>query len=110
MGPIFGSRQVAREVGIHCYDDDEKEWVMAFEADKLIGWLSVRGRLVSDCYVIPSARHDGVFDSLLEYTVRHMGGGLWANCTAASVRGFEKAGFVKVSATKNFTKMEQHHA
>lgn len=83
---------------------------MAFDGDRLIGWLSVRGRLVSDCYVISSERNAGVFDLMLEYTVRNMGGGLWANCTAASVRGFEKAGFVKVSATKNFTKMEQSHA
>lgn len=110
MGPIFGSRHVAREVGINCYDDDDKEWVMAFDEHKLIGWLSIRGRLVSDCYVVPKYRYDGVFDSLLAYTLKTNGGSLWANCTPASVRAFEKAGFIATKKTKNFTKMEQKNA
>lgn len=110
MGPIFGSRTVAREVGIHCYDDDDKEWVMAFDDGKLVAWLSIRGRLVSDCYVIPSRRIVGIFTKLLRHTLIIHGGGLWANCTAASVPAFKSAGFVEVSKTKNFTKMEQSHA
>lgn len=110
MGPVFGSRKIAKEVGIHCYDDDDKEWFMAFSGSRLIGWLSVRGRIVSDCYVIPSERNCGVFDRLLEYMLRINGGSLVANCTPSSVRAFEKAGFKHGKRSKNFQMMEQRNA
>lgn len=110
IGPIFGSRQVAKEVGINVYDDDDKEWIVALKDGRLIGLLSIKGRLVSDCYVIPSERNNGVFDDLLKYALSIYGGNLRANCTKASVRAFEKAGFKPTKKTKNFQMMEQNHA
>ena len=65
MGPYFGSRHVAAEVGIHIYDDQDKEWFAAYVSGALVGFASLRGSVVSDCYVKPSWRRDGVFSAIL---------------------------------------------
>lgn len=110
FGPVFGSRQIAKEVGIHCYDDDDKTWFAAFRGRSLIGWLSVRGNLVSDCYVVPEHRGQHIFDGLLSSAISWHKGPLRAVCTAASVPAFKKAGFLATRKTKNFTAMERKNA
>jgi len=45
LGPVFGSRSIAKEVGIHAYDDADKQWIGGFELGELIGWLSHRNPL-----------------------------------------------------------------
>lgn len=109
MGPFFGSRAVAKEIGIHVYDDADKRWFMAFD-DDLIGFASYRNGLVSDCYVLPSKRNTGVFKCLLETVCLLTTGNLRATCTNASKHAFLNAGFVPVKTTKNFTFMEMKRA
>lgn len=110
MGQFFGSRQVAKEVGINIYDDADKRWFVAFEDGRLIGFASVRGRLVSDCYVVPSKRKVGIFRGILTMLEIATVGTLAANCTKASRKAFENAGFVIKRQTKNFTYMELERA
>jgi hypothetical protein len=110
MGVFFGSRQVASEVGIHLYDDADKRWFGAFDGDSLIGFASVRKCLVSDCYVIPSRRNQGVFALILQSVQIFEPGYLKANCTHSSKKAFFNSGFVPVRATKNFTFMEFRNA
>lgn len=110
MGCFFGSRQVAKEVGINIYDDSDKRWFVAFENGEVIGFASLRGRLVSDCYVVPSRRKSGVFRGLLTALEIFTVGPLAANCTKASRKAFENAGFVVKRQTKNFTYMELDRA
>lgn len=110
LGPVFGSRQIAKEVGIHAYDDSDKSWTAAFRGTQLVGWLSVRGRVVSDCYVIPGHRRDGVMTRLLNDVVLRFQAPLRATCTKQSVGVFRKAGFVSVRKTRNYTVMELRHA
>ena len=110
LGPVFGSRQIAEEVGVNAYDDADKEWLAAFDGKSMVGWLSVRGRVVSDCYVIPGSRSRGVLGKLLTEAVASFGLPLRATCTAASVSVFSKAGFKAIRKTKNFTVMELRHA
>lgn len=110
MGWFFGSRQVAKEVGINIYDDADKRWFVAFEDDKVIGFASLRGRLVSDCYVVPSKRISGIFRGILTMLEISTAGPLAANCTKASLKSFENAGFVAKRQTKNFTYMELDRA
>ena len=110
MGFFFGSRQVAKEVGIHIYDDADKRWFVSMEDGQIIGFASVRGRLVSDCYVVPSKRKQGVFRCILTFIEISTQGQLSANCTNASRKAFANAGFVAKRQTKNFTYMELHRA
>ena len=110
MGWFFGSRQVAKEVGINIYDDADKRWFVAFEDGGVVGFASVRGRLVSDCYVVPSKRNAGVFRGILTMLEIATTGPLAANCTKASRKAFENAGFVARKQTKNFTYMELDRA
>lgn len=106
MGLFFGSRQVAKEVGINIYDDAGKRWFVAIENGKVIGFASLKGRLVSDCYVVPSKRNAGVFRGILTMLEISTSGPLAANCTQASRKAFSNAGFVEKRKTKNFIYME----
>jgi GNAT superfamily N-acetyltransferase len=106
FGPVFGSRKIAKEVGVHAYDDEDKQWVSAFDGGKMVGWCSVRGRVISDCYVMPEYRSRGVFAKLLSHVVRAYPTPLRATCTNASLGVFRKAGFKPVRKTTNYTVME----
>jgi hypothetical protein len=110
LGPVFGSREVAQEVGIHAYDDADKTWLAAFCGEEMVGWLSVRGRVVSDCYVVEVHRSRGVLTNLLATAVADASTPLRATCTAASVNIFRKAGFKPLRKTTNFTVMERTNA
>lgn len=110
FGPVFGSRQIAKEVGVHSYDDSDKSWIAAFVGNKMVGWCSVRGRVVSDCYVLPDHRGSGVFAALLAHVVKTFPAPLRATCTNASVGIFRKAGFKPTRKTTNYTVMELRDA
>lgn len=110
MRPLFGSRKVAKEVGLPMFDDDNKQWFMAFD-DVLMGVASVRfGTLISDCYVFTAFRRNGVFSEILSALLDGTEGNMFANCTPSSVRAFANAGFHQISATKNFTRMGLNRA
>jgi hypothetical protein len=106
MGPYFGSRKVAAEVGIHIYDDEDKEWFAAYDGDLLVGFASLRGNVVSDCYVKSLWRGNGVFSAILSRILLAMPTGLKANCTPASLGTFLGLGFQVKSKSKNFTRVE----
>ena len=110
FGPVFGSRAIAKEVGISAYDDENKVWLAAFAGDVMVGWLSVRGRVVSDCYVTEEHRNRGVLTKLLHEAVSGFELPLRATCTPASVAVFAKQGFKAVRKTANYTVMECDHA
>lgn len=110
FGPVFGSRQIAKEVGVHAYDDEDKSWIGAFAQGQMVGWCSVRGSVISDCYVLPQHRSRGVFGKLLSHVVGAFPLPLRATCTNASVGVFRKAGFRAVRKTKNYTVMELRDA
>lgn len=109
MGPLFGSRKAAKEIGLPMFDDSDKQWFVAFD-EMVIGCASVRRRLISDCYVIESFRRRGVFSEILNSLISCTSGVMTANCTQASMRAFSKAGFHPVSSTKNFTRMRLNRA
>lgn len=110
MGPLFGSREVAKEVGINMYDDADKTWFVCFSGPVVIGCASVRGRIVSDCYVVPASRGAGVFGAILDSLLSSTAGTLRANCTSASLRSFKARGFKPVRSTINFTYVELDRA
>jgi len=106
LGPLMGSRKVEKEVGIRMYDDADKFWYTAWSEDVFVGVASVRGRVVSDCYVKPQHRSMGALTAILGSIVSDHPCGLKAVCTSMSRGVFERAGFNQVAKTKNFYKME----
>lgn len=107
LGPLMGSRSVEKEVGIRMYDDADKEWYTAWMDEVFVGVASVRGCVVSDCYVKPSYRYKGAMTAMLKSIVNNHPGHLKATCTSMSREIFAAFGFNQVSATKNFYKMER---
>jgi GNAT superfamily N-acetyltransferase len=107
MGPFFGSRSLAAEVGIHPYDDADKIWITAILYQDIVGIMSLRGRTISDCYVLPGHRGNGIFSKMLAHCLASHGGSI-ATCTSASMPAFLAAGFEIVSKTKNFTRVKRN--
>lgn len=62
LGPIFGSREIGKEVGISVYDDEDKVFYAAFDGDVMLGIASVRKGLVSDCWTGAAASIQGRAD------------------------------------------------
>ena len=110
LGPVFGSREIAKQVGIHVYDDEDKAFYVA-EADglRLAGLVSSRAGLVSDCYVFPEFRRRGALRALLTFATLEPRD-YRANCTAMSIGAFLEQGFTPVRVTKNFTYVEKKNA
>lgn len=106
LGPLMGSRSVEKEVGIHIYDDTDKEWYTAWIDGVFIGVASVRGVNVSDCYVKPAHRRNGALTAMILSIIKDHPEKLRATCTGMSVGAFEKAGFIVKKKTKNFYKVE----
>ncbi|MNQ51551.1 hypothetical protein D3C85_655380 [compost metagenome] len=107
MGPFFGSRKVAAEVGIHIYDDSDKIWIVGSLSHDIVAIMSLRGKTISDCYVLPEHRGKGIFTELLSHCLSAHGGSL-ATCTAASLPAFLSTGFEIISSTKNFTRVKRN--
>lgn len=105
MGPIFGSRSIAKEVGISIYDDPGKQFFVAMINDLVVGTLSVRGSVISDCYTMIAHRQKGILSSLLSEALIDMNYAK-STCTPLSRGVFEKAGFNPIKELKNFTVME----
>lgn len=106
MGPLFGSRSIAKEVGINLYDDNDKQWFVLIFLDAIVGCASVRGCVVSDCYVLPDYRNKGILTLLLSEILKATKTGLRATCTGKSVSVFKRCGFYEKKRTKNFIVME----
>lgn len=106
LGPFFGNRLMAKEVGIQPFDDDEKKWFVSMIGNDAIGVASLHGIIVCDCWVFPEYRNQGVFSSLVDFLIRNSTGNLRANCTKMSYPIFAKFGFNEIKKTKNYTLME----
>jgi hypothetical protein len=105
LGPVFGSRRIAKEVGINCYDDPDKQFYIATKNGLLAGLCSVNGNVISDCYVYPQHREKGVMTLLLKEVIKKPGK-YRATCTHESKSCFAKLGFKVKKELKNFTMME----
>jgi len=104
LGPIFGSREISKEIGINVYDDEDKKFFVAKHGEKIAGILSIRNSIVSDCYVYKQHRGNGILKLLLSNSIEP--GKIYrANCTEMSVNSFRKSGFIDICKTKNFYRM-----
>lgn len=73
LGPFFGSRLAAKELGTPIYDDDNRYWVVAVDANgKGIGCgsfeqLKSKSKAVMRSgWVLPEWRNNGIYDDLVQ--------------------------------------------
>ncbi|MNQ24553.1 hypothetical protein D3C85_377490 [compost metagenome] len=105
MGKWFGSRQAQKEIGYPIFDDADKDWYLAFDSGALVGFASLQGSVISDCYVLPQHRRRWVLMELLARIMIDADLPARASCTSMSLGAFLKLGFVEVSKSKNYTRV-----
>lgn len=105
MGKWFGSRQAQKEIGYPIFDDDEKEWYLAFNDGVLVGFAFEVNSYISDCYVLPEYRRRWVLMEILTSMMRNIDLPAKAYCTEMSLGAFNKLGFVEYAKTKNYTRV-----
>jgi hypothetical protein len=106
MGRVFGSRFIEKQVGLKIYDDSNKQWVITTINDDVIGFCSLQASTISDCFVYPNYRLQGVFNTMLDLLLSKPGN-YRAVCTKMSLQAFLNRGFQVTKTTKNFTFVER---
>lgn len=52
MGKIFGSRIVQRQINDRIYDDNDKEWYVYIEDERVVACVSLLNRVIKNVYTI----------------------------------------------------------
>lgn len=74
MGPFFGSRQVAKDLGMPIWNDPGREWVVAIDVDEnrpigcaSIEFLKTQGKAsLKSGWVHPDWRGQGIYNRMFE--------------------------------------------
>ena len=64
MGKFFGSRLVERQTNDRIYDDDDKEWYVYLEEDKVKAFVSVNRNVIKNIYTMKEEYLEKIFDQL----------------------------------------------
>ena len=108
MGPFFGNRQAANEIGMPIYNDAYKTFYGGFFHGELVGILSIDYTKsiasITDCYIRKSWRGNGFLMRMLEFSLDDSCI-YTANCNVNSLSSFIKLGFKETSKTKNYTRV-----
>lgn len=118
LGPFFGSRQAAKELGMPIWDDEGRLWVVALVGGQPVGCasLEVRGRkgALKSAWVRPEHRHRDIYTAMLEERLRmavDLGlAVLMATCTEASRAVLERYGFQEVARRGRYYVMRREMA
>lgn len=52
MGKMFGSRIVQKQTNDRIYDDNDKEWYMYIEDDRVVSFVSIANNTIKNIYTI----------------------------------------------------------
>ncbi len=52
MGKFFGSRIIEKQTNDRIYDDNDKEWYIYIEEDKVMAFISISQRKIKNIYAI----------------------------------------------------------
>lgn len=70
LGPFFGNRAIAKELGLPLYDDPDRTWMVAWIGDQAVGCssLTMKGShaVFKSGWVHPAYRQRGVYNALFE--------------------------------------------
>lgn len=114
MGQFLSRREIVKETGFPIWDEDDKVWFISVAEDSVVGFAALRfaGETAIFCsaYVLPDYRRQGIHTTLLEVRIDYCRQNNFHHArTVASelaVPQLQKSGFVIISSTKNYAKME----
>jgi hypothetical protein len=99
------------EIGAPIWDEDEKEWFVAYRGRKLVGFAArrIHGKHTSlvSAYVLLEHRKSGVYTALLRARIDSFKGPLRAVATAGSVPALKRAGIKATAKRGKFTVMDR---
>lgn len=52
MGKIFGSRLIERQINDRIYDDENKEWYLYKEDEKIVAFISTTSNIIKNIYTM----------------------------------------------------------
>lgn len=111
IGPYLSRRSIMAENGSPIWDDDGKEWFVAYRGRKLAGFAALRmvGGHAALCsaYVLPEFRKRGVYTALVRARLDERDGPFKAVATECSVPALKRAGFKASGSKGKFTVMER---
>lgn len=112
IGPWLSRRSVVNELGSPLWDDDGKDWFVAFRGRKLVGFAALRrvGKHLSlvSAYVLPEHRRQGVYSALLHARLEAAGSEvLKAVASADAVPALKRAGLKQTSVRGKYSVMER---
>lgn len=64
MGKMFGSRIVQRQTNDRIYDDNDKEWYLNIEDDRVVAFVSVAKNVIKNVYGIRESYLMEIFKQL----------------------------------------------
>lgn len=113
MGPFLARRNIENEIGYRIYDDDDKEWFVALQDDRVVGFCYRQRRsegryLIGSCYVVEAYRNQGVFRSLFDAATEGIKGTVSMTTRSDVVRDFLLAqGFTAAQTKGSFTEYKK---
>lgn len=113
LGPFLAKREIIKALGEPIYDDDDKHWFVALNANKeVMGFAAARATSTciqfSDSYTLPAYRKQGVFAALVDVRLeKYSGQTMRTIANENSVKFFSKKGFVIQRETVNYYFMEK---
>lgn len=76
LGPFFGSRKIAKELGMPIYDDDNRVWFIVFNGGKAIACSSLELKknkvILKSSWVHSEHRNKGVFDQIFKERLKYI--------------------------------------
>jgi GNAT superfamily N-acetyltransferase len=105
MGPFFGSKDAARELGEPIWDEPERDWVVAVSEGRALGCVAVRKNdYVCSLYVEPGSRGKLIGYALLRAAL-DLYGGKRATATPHGAELFALFGFKEVGTKGSYLLM-----
>lgn len=98
LGKFFGSRLVEKQTNDRIYDDDNKEWYLYLEEEKVKAFVSVSKNVMKNVYTSKEEYLEEILNNIQEEIV--IADSIVTNCYAEV---YEKCGFeITSQAYKNF--------
>ena len=66
MGRIFGSRTIERQINDRIYDDDNKEWYVYIEEEKVMALVSISKNVMKNIYTTKEKYLEEVLEKVRE--------------------------------------------
>lgn len=115
MGWFFGSRQIARELGMPVYDDDNRVWIVTRHLAEPIACSSIEIKgtraVIKSAWVAPEHRGKGIYTRMLfeRLKIAEESGVkiITATATEASRKALAKCGFEHVGMKGKYYRMRK---